>query len=149
MKRISLRFDLGYYSTSQHVCSHWFRVCFHCPDLWPTIIWLEMMFTAYWFRFLPTVQHSCSFSPDNFFCPVVKCCIMFRILKIELYSIYIIFSCIVGVLQNTGWKICWENWRDSSAATGSAATIFNKTSSCILTKRASRTQKKLMTVAHI
>ena len=45
-------------------------------------------------------------------------------------------------------RICWENHCWSSAATGSAATVLKKTSSCIMTRRASRT-RKLIKVAHI
>ena len=30
VKQTSFKFDLGCHSTSQHVCSHWFSVCFHC-----------------------------------------------------------------------------------------------------------------------
>ena len=71
---------------------------------------------------------------------------MFGKLNIDLCSICIIWRCIVGV-QNTGLRNCWENRRWSSAATGSAATIWKKTSSCILTRRATRT-RKLMKVAH-
>ena len=71
---------------------------------------------------------------------------MFGNLTIVVYSICIIFGRIVGV-QNTGVRICWENCRKSSVATGSAATILKKTRSCSLTGNAWRTPK-LMKVAH-
>ena len=105
------------------------------------IIWLETMFTACWFRFLHAVWHFKLFTWLNC-CPVVKRCLLFGNLNIDLYSICIMFRCILWV-QNACERICLENrcW-------SSAGIILKKSSSCILTRRASRT-RKLIKVAHI
>ena len=112
----------------------------------PTIIWLEAMFTAYWFRFLLTVRHLTAFHLKRF---LPSSSVLFYVWTLEYRSVQYLhhFRCRVGV-QNTGVRICWENRLWSSAATDSEGIILKNTSSCILIRRASRTPK-LMKVAHI
>ena len=100
------------------------------------IIWLEIMFTAYWFRCLPTVWHLQIFACTNF-CPIVKC---FMFGNLHICTISASFSggglgCRIqvwGFVEKSPLELCSYRLRSNH---------FGETSSCILTRRASRTQK--------
>ena len=142
MKRISLQFDFQILDVQVHHSMYGVTDSVNVSIV-QIYIWLKTMFTAYWFRSLPTVRHLQRFAWLNLLLSFVLC----LEIGIQIYYTYLLHSQEHWWVQNTGARICSVNRRWSSAATGSAATILRKTCPCILTRRAPRTPE-LMKIAH-